>query len=71
MKELFQKLTEYGVTMIVDPKPWMNRVYICFHYMLYESDPVIISMDIYDTEYTDLEGLLLDELESFMNEWIR
>lgn len=69
MKELFQKLTEYGITMIVDPKPWMNRVYIWFRYRLYESDPIRISIDEY--EKYDFEDLLLSELENFMNEWIR
>lgn len=71
MKELYQKLIEYEVKMIIEPKPDTNDIGIWFISICYYSDPVIISMDIYDTEYTDLEELLLDELENFMDEWIR
>lgn len=70
MKRLYQKLIDYEVRMIMEPKPETNYIYIWFRSICYYSEPVIISMDIYDTEYTDLEGLLLDELENFMNEWI-
>ena len=75
--DAFYNFWNYAISRIKDVKQIFelilksNDIYIWFRSICYYSEPVIISMDIYDTEYTDLEWLLLDELENFMNEWIR